>query len=299
MSAREHVVEVPGGTIHALLWEAEGPTLVFAHATGMCAAVYRDLLAPLQGTFRIVAFDARGHGRTSLPADPAQVPADWRVYQEDLVHLARAVARGPLFLAGHSFGATTAFEAATANRGLAEAVLLLDPAFIPFAQAQAYRAARDGQGTPMNPMAEQAARRRSVFESVAAARAGWQGRGVFQGWPPSALEAYLEGGLVAEEGGGVRLACSPAWEATSFRGVSTRLEEAMRSPDAPPFMLLAGDIGSTVSPEDEATIRALHPQAPVTRFAGVGHFFPVTHAALVRPWFEALPGLSRRPGPGR
>jgi pimeloyl-ACP methyl ester carboxylesterase len=293
VSPRAHDVEVPGGTIHVLTWEADGPTLIFAHATGMCADVYRDLLSPLAGQFRIIAFDARGHGRTSLPADPAQVPVDWRVYQEDLVHLARAVAKGPLYLAGHSFGATTAFEAAVAHKGLAEAVLLLDPAFIPFAHASAYRAARDGGGTPMNPMAEQAARRRGAFESVAAARAGWQGRGVFQGWPQSALDGYLEGGLLADEGGGVHLACPPAWEATSFRGVSTRLEEAMRSPGAPPFMLLAGDVGSTVSQEDEATIRALHPQAPVTRFDGVGHFFPVTHPELVRPWFLKLPGLRR------
>lgn len=291
MSPRARHVEVPGGTIHLLEWAAEAPTLIFAHATGMCAAVYRDLLSPLAGQFRIIAFDARGHGRTCLPADPAHVPVDWRVYQDDLVHLAKAVAEGPVYLAGHSFGATTAFEAATVDQGLAEAVLLLDPAFIPFAHAPAYRAARDSGGSPMNPMADQAARRRGVFAGVEAARAGWQGRGVFQGWPDAALEAYLEGGLVADEGGGVRLACPPAWEATSFRGVSTRLEEAMRSPEAPPFMLLAGDVGSTVSRDDEATIRALHPEAPVTRFDGVGHFFPVTHPELVRPWFLRLRGL--------
>lgn len=298
MNPRQHRVEVPGGSIHVEEWAADAPTLVFAHATGMCAAVYRDLLAPLAGKFRIVAFDARGHGRTRLLADPGDVPTDWRLYEADLVALVRQLAEGPVFLAGHSFGATTAFQAAAATPGLASAVLLLDPAFVPFATAGAYRAARAAGGQPPNPMAEQAGRRRPSFESREAARAGWRGRGVFQGWPDAALDGYLDGGLL-DEGEGVRLACAPMWEATSFRGVSTRLEEAFRAPGAPPFILVSGDVGSTVAREDEATIRALHPEAPVARLEGVGHFFPVTHPALVRPWFEALLRLSRRPGPGR
>jgi pimeloyl-ACP methyl ester carboxylesterase len=266
-----------------LVWEADAPTLVFCHATGMCGAVYRELLGPRAGRFRIVAPDARGHGRSTLPADPAHVPVDWRVCQSDLVALVGALVGGPVVLAGHSFGATVAFEAAVRHPGLATSVLLLDPAFVPFANAEAFAAAREGGATNMNPMAEQARRRRPRFGSRELARAAFHNRGVFAGWPEDALEAYLDGGLLRDPDG-VHLACRPAWEAASFMGVSTTLEASFRAASLP-FVLVAGDEGSTVTPEDEATIRALHPGARIERLPGTGHFFPVTHPEETRAYF--------------
>jgi pimeloyl-ACP methyl ester carboxylesterase len=255
----------------------------------MCARLYQDLLAPLRDRFRIIAFDARGHGLTDLPADPAHIPVDGLPYRTDLIALVEALGAGPALLAGHSFGATVAFEAAVANPGLARAVLLLDPAFIPFAHASGYSQGRAAGQHPPNIMADKAAKRRPHFASLADARAAWTGRGVFADWPESALEAYLEGGL-RHDPAGVHLACRPAWEATSFRGVSTTLEASVRACSLP-FILLAGGEGSTVSAEDFATIRALHPDAPAERFPDTGHFFPVTHAERVRPWFDRLAGL--------
>ncbi|WP_448585897.1 alpha/beta fold hydrolase [Thermaurantiacus sp.] len=274
------------GTVHCLVWDADAPTLVFAHATGMCAAVYTELLAPLAGSFRIVAPDARGHGRTTLPADPVDIPVDWRTYREDLAALVATLGVGPVFLAGHSFGATMAFEAAVDHPGLARAVLLLDPAFVPFANARAFRAQRASGALRLNAMAEQARRRRPRFASRAEARAALVGRGVFAGWPEAAFDAYLAGGLLPD-GNGVRLACTPAWEAASFTGVSTTLADSLARARLP-FLLAAAETGSTVSADDEAHIRALHPHARVERLAGTGHFFPVTHPGRARPFLESL-----------
>lgn len=285
----ERRIAVEGGHIFALDWGGDGEPLVFAHATGMCASVYRELLSPLAARFRIIAFDARGHGRTDLPADPAQVPVDWKPYRADLAALVGAIGGGPLLLAGHSFGATVALEAAVEAPGLARAVLLLDPAFIPFAHAAGYAAARAAGAHPPNPMADKAAKRRPHFASLEDARAAWMGRGVFAGWPDAVLEAYLEGGL-RRDPAGVHLACRPAWEAASFRGVSTTLEASFRACRLP-FILVAGGEGSTVSHDDFETIGAIHPDAPRERLLDTGHFFPVTHPDRVRPWFEMLTSL--------
>jgi pimeloyl-ACP methyl ester carboxylesterase len=283
MNAVEQYLRVPGGRIFTLQW-GEGPMLLFTHATGMCARVYTRLLAPLAGRFRIVALDARGHGRTELEALPGRIPADWKLYRQDLVSLVEALGGGPVLLAGHSFGATVSLEAAVDTPGLASAVCLIDPPFIPSDQAAAYRAARDA-GNPPNPMADQAERRRAGFESSAAARASYRGRGVFLGWPDETLEDYLEGGLLPD-GAGVRLACTPAWEATSFRGVSTSFADSLSSADFP-FTLLAAGEGSTVPDSEEPRIRA-NPNAHLRRFPGTGHFLPVTHPDLVRPYLELL-----------
>ena len=54
------------------------------------------------------------------------------------------------------------------------------------------------------------------------------------------------------------------------------------------FTLLAAATGGTVPPAAEAEIRRLHPEATVRRFPGTGHFLPVTHPDLVRPYLAGL-----------
>lgn len=281
----EQFISVPGGRVFTLQWgQPDRPRLVFTHATGMCARVYSDLLALLSDRFHIIAVDARGHGRTELPAIVGDIPADWRIYRQDLMAIVDALGGGPVLLAGHSFGATVSLEAAVDAPGLASAVCLIDPPFIPADHVAAYRAAREA-GQPPNHMADQAERRRARFDSVAAARASYRGRGVFRDWPDAALDAYLEGGLLPDAEG-VRLACLPGWEATSFRGVSTTLVDSMSRADFP-FTLLAAGEGSTVPASEEPRILA-NPHANFRRFPGTGHFLPITHPALVRPYLALL-----------
>lgn len=294
-------IAVPGGRVAAWRWDGparDAPHILFLHATGMCAAVYAGLLAPLAERYRVTAIDARGHGRTTLAADPDHVPADWRLYRDDLRAVVMALGGGPMFLAGHSFGATVAFELAVEAPGLAHAVALLDPAFIPFVDAAAFRAERDAGGSPPNIMAERAARRSGHFPSREAARAAWHGRGVFAGWPDAALDAYVRHGM-ADAADGARLACAPAWEATSFRGASTTMEASVRAAGPSlPFEILAASIGSTVGEGAEAIIRSVHPERPFARVADAGHFFPVTHADAARAtlWRMADADFGVQPG---
>ncbi len=286
----EQSVSIPGGTLHTLQWAGPGglaPHLIFAHATGMCAAIYAALLAPLSAQARITAYDARGHGGSLLPAEADQTPTDWHLYGDDLRALAAALGGGPFLLAGHSMGATSSFEAAVAHPGLATRMLLIDPPFIPFDVAESVRRMRDS-GAPMaNPMADRAVRRSAHFPSRAAARAAWAGRGVFAGWPDAALDAYISGGLHDAADGGVSLACTPAWEAATFRGISTTAQDSFRAARLP-FAVLAAEHDSTVRAAEEAVIRALHPEAPFYRVPGSGHFLPVTHPDAVREWLYGL-----------
>lgn len=278
-------IETGRGRFHALSWgeDPAAPLLLFAHATGMCAGIYADLLAPLSRDFRIIAFDARGHGRTE--AAPAPEPlADWRLFRADLAALVRALGEGPVLLAGHSFGATVALETAAEAPGTASAVVMIEPAFVPFAHAAAWRAARAaGQPLP-NPLADRAERRRSTFPSRAAMRESFRGRGVFADWPEAALEAYLAGAAL-EAPEGVRLACAPETEAAVFRGVSATLEASLAAARMP-VILVHGTTGSTVQPEDAAAIAAMGHR--VVRLDGAGHFVPVTAPGRVRPFLCGL-----------
>lgn len=281
-------VPIDGGRIHTLQWGA-GPLLLFAHATGMCARAYVELLQPLGARFRVVAADARGHGRTELPMQATQIPADWKIFRADLAQLVGALGGGPVRLAGHSFGATTCLETAAANPGLASSVCLIEPALVGFDLAAEMRATREAGHEFSNHLADLARKRRAGFASRAEAASRYHGRGVFAGWPEAAFAGYIADGLLDDaDGAGVHLACRPDIESITYRGVSTTFEASMKAVQVPLTFLLGGD-GTMIRASEEAAILRAHPDTKVARFPGTAHFLPITHPALVRPYLEALP----------
>ncbi len=293
MQRRE--ITTPAGPMAVLQWDDAGPDaprLHFAHATGMNAALYARLLAPLADRFRITASDARGHGQTRLPADPSALKS-WNDFAADLAGLLDSIdADTPWLLAGHSMGAAVSLLAATPRPTRVTGLVLVDPAMVPFADA---RALDDGQRPP-NPMADQAERRRGTFPSREVIRAAYAGRGVFATWTADDLDAYLGDGLV-DSADGVALACTPAYEAATFRAVATRIEAALATL-ACPFQLIAGEAGSTVRDADLATIAAHSHCLGAARLPGTSHFVPLeqpepVRAAIVR--VAAVATASRPP----
>ena len=276
-------IDTSAGRRAALRWDtapAGAPWLHFAHATGMHARLYARLLAPLADRFNIIASDARGHGRTAAiaPGAPAGDCVEWEVFAADTIAIIDAVAPdGRWLLAGHSMGGSASLLATVAAPARVAGLVLIDPPMIPFDMARAALAA--GVRTP-NPMADGAGRRRADYPDVGSARERWRGRGVFSGWDDNDLDAYLADGLVAMADG-VSLACTPAWEAATFRGVSHRIEAALAALDRP-FALVAGDIGSTVRAEEFA-IFAAHPRClSAERLPGTSHFVPLERSDRVR-----------------
>jgi pimeloyl-ACP methyl ester carboxylesterase len=165
-------------------------------------------------------------------------------------------------------------------------LVLLDPPMLPFDVAVEVRA---GASVP-NPMADQAARRRGMFPSRDDARTAYRGRGVFSSWSDADLEAYLAGGLIDTDEG-VELACAPAFESATFRAVSPNVEPALAQLRSP-FVLLAGDEGSTVR-DAELAIFAAHPHClGATRLPGTSHFLPLERPDAVRAAIEQVRDFS-------
>ncbi|WP_164156688.1 alpha/beta fold hydrolase [Sandarakinorhabdus rubra] len=268
-------ISTPAGPVSAISC-GQGMRLHFAHATGMNAQLYAALLAPLADRFAITASDARGHGFTGLPRDPEALTS-WDQFADDLNRLLDVIdEKGPWLLAGHSMGGAVSLLAAVACPERVAGLLLVDPAMLPFDVAAEVRA---GVVTP-NPMADQAARRRGRFHGRHEARAAYHGRGVFRTWSDADLDAYLDGGLM-ETDDGVELACTPAFEAATFRAVTPNIEPALAALSCP-FILLAGEQGSTVR-DGELAAMAVHPKCiAAERVAGTTHFLPLERPDLVQ-----------------
>ena len=115
MTPEERRFTVPIGDKGALsvleLGRRDGPVdLIFLHANGFNATTYRPLLAPLAEGRRLWAIDLRGHGLTTLPADP-DGRRGWQDLRGDLVALIDQMEGTPV-LAGHSMGGTVSLLAA-------------------------------------------------------------------------------------------------------------------------------------------------------------------------------------------
>lgn len=274
-------ISTPAGPVSALA-VGTGARLHFAHATGMNAQLYARLLAPLADEFAILASDARGHGFTGLPKDPAQLTS-WDQFAADLNALLDVIDGGARWLlAGHSMGAAVSLLAAHQRPDRVAGLVLIDPAMLPFDVAAAVRA---GQAIP-NPMADQAAKRRSHFPSRADARAAWAGRGVFRSFADADLDAYVAGGMV-DTADGAELACAPAFEAATFRAVSPHIEPALAALRCP-FILLAGEQGSTVRDAELAAFAAHAQCVKAHRVAGTTHFLPLERPDLVLAAIRAV-----------
>ena len=199
------------------------PVLHFVHGTGYCGRVYWPMLSRLQRDFDIVTSDVQGHGDTDHGGRfhgwnrSAELALEaWQVQR-------RHYGPVPHVAAGHSFGGViTALMLAQEPTQFRRA-LLLDPVF--FSPVMIGVAAlSDVVGLyRRNTLAKRVARRRRHWPDRASAYANLEGRGMFKGWAPEALQAYVDFALKASEDGGVELKCRPSRESDLFGSYPRRL----------------------------------------------------------------------------
>lgn len=214
--ATRDFVELPerGVVLAVLDFGGDGPLAILSHANGFCASLYAPAAERLRTRYRVIAFDSRGHGKSTVLRDPAAY--EWEEFALDWQALAAAVCdrvgapRVELGV-GHSFGGSALLKAATRAPASFGAIALIDPVI------------SDPDGAPgllpgqeSNALAAGAARRTAAFPSRDVVRSSWARRGVFSAWEPEVLELYLRDGFRDLPDGGVELRCPPAVEAAIF-----------------------------------------------------------------------------------
>jgi pimeloyl-ACP methyl ester carboxylesterase len=100
-------IAVAGGTLY---YETQGvgPVVVLLHGAGLDLTMWDSQVEPLARSFRVVRYDARGHGRSAAPMGPHSMAEDLRLV---LDHLGAQ----RVHLVGFSMGATVALDFATTN----------------------------------------------------------------------------------------------------------------------------------------------------------------------------------------
>lgn len=219
-------IDLDDGVMAGRRWRRAGlPPLLFCHATGFCASVYKQMLEALSADYDVFALDMRGHGRTALPADAAHLRS-WDIYARDIAAFLDAQNRHGWTLAGHSMGAVTAAMAAQGRVDIA-ALRLIEPVAAHPLFALAARTPVWPLLSRRIPLAAKARRRRAEWPSRHEALDHYVRKALFQNWADGVLEDYLEDGLVIGTRR-ARLACDPAWEAATFAAQANGFWGAVR-----------------------------------------------------------------------
>jgi pimeloyl-ACP methyl ester carboxylesterase len=244
---------------------------VFLHANGFNANTYRRLLGAVSRFGRILAYDQRGHGATTLQAQP-EGRRDWLDIRDDLLAFVETLDLRGIALCGHSMGGTVSLFGGREAPERIDRLLLLDPVMIPKTPAP--------EGENASPMIAGALRRRAVFASRADARAAYFGRGAFATWPEAMIEDYVEGGFRDLPGGGVELACAPAWEASNY-GAQAHDSWGALAAYPGPVRIMAADTGSTCHEPSGFDLESMAPRVSLERIQGTTHFLPMERPDLV------------------
>ena len=254
------------------------PTVHWAHATGFHGRLYRPLLDELATDVNVLAWDMRGHGASAGAANFSTFRG-WETYYRDMIALLDSLDE-PVWLAGHSIGATTSIMAAARRPDKVLGLILAEPVIMDPGQGLKLWLAKLLRQSHRLSLAAGAARRRRVFDSHAAALDNYRGRGGFKTWPEAWLEAYVQHAFVPQ-GDQVQLACSPEWESTTFAHTEHNPWPGIRQLRCP-VIALAAERGSTFSPKAQKRLKALLPSADVRVLEGTTHFLPMEQKDIVR-----------------
>jgi pimeloyl-ACP methyl ester carboxylesterase len=135
------------------------------------------------------------------------------------------------------------------------------------------------QQSPHGRLTEGARRRRAEFPSREAALQAYLGRGAFRSWPQEMVADYVEGGFKDLPGGGVRLACEPEWEASTFEAQANDPLSAFAL-IACPVEILKAERDSTCRTDAEEAALTASGQVSIATIAGSSHFLPMEHPEL-------------------
>jgi len=239
-----------------------GPLVVCLHGITANAYVWLPVMERLARTFRVVAVDQRGHGRSDRPAGAVYGAQD---FAHDAIALIEALGEHKAILVGHSLGARNALTAAVGSPRHVAAVVAID--YVPFIEV-----------ATLDALARRVAGGDRRFASQGEVEVYLRER--YPRLPDDAIERRARHGYRRDPDGTWRPLADPAAMAETCRGLRADLAPTLAMV-AVPTLLLRGAHSSFVSREAFQRARELRPDLPAHEIDGADHYVPEERPAEI------------------
>ncbi len=184
------------------------PVVFLIHATGFHARCWDETIRALPESWRAIAVDLRGHGRSEKTGP---MP-DWTVPARDIGELVAHLNLTAAIGAGHSMGGHILVQVAAARPRTFKRLALIDPVMM---APEIYAMPSPWPKNVEHPVA----RRRNSWSSWQEMFDAFKARHPYSLWRPRVLEDYCRYGLLPKANGeGLELACPPTIEASIYMG---------------------------------------------------------------------------------
>ncbi len=261
------------------------PTVLLVHATGFHARCWDAVVRALDGGFRVLALDMRGHGRSSKRG-----PYEWQRFGVDVAAFVAALDLEVVVGAGHSMGGHSLVQATAEHPDRFAKLLLVDPVIMAPDAYEAHMRSPPFTAPEQHPVA----RRRNEWQSPEQMFTHFAHRHPFSLWREDVLRDYCRYGLLPTAGG-FTLACPPLVEATIYMGSAGReIGEAITAVTQPVTVLRAhkkaerdGTMDFSQSPTWEDLAKAFANGRDVY-LPELSHFIPMQRPDLVAEHIRAL-----------
>jgi pimeloyl-ACP methyl ester carboxylesterase len=253
------------------------PPLILLHGATFRAEDWENIFPRLATRYRVIAYDARGHGKSGRAASYAIGE-----FADDLLRVIDAVAGGPAIVIGHSLGAATALVAAARPPTAIRALVLEEPVVDNWDRDWRVQYYKDVRAA-LDKTAELSAFKRAVASLPLPVRGprGERTVGEVRGfYAADRLATYYKDvdPLFVEQFGHTK----PDGHALVVTAVPTM-----------PTLLLAAHAadGSALKEGEAEALVKQWPDAQLVKFPGVGHRI---HGLRPEPFLEALEPFLRR-----
>lgn len=255
------------------------PVIVLSHASLARSEDWENIFPRLATRYRVVAYDARGHGKSARATDYSL-----RAFADDALRVLREVAKAPAVLIGHSLGALSALIAAADEPELIRGLVLEDPAlgYAKAWEASRYSALRDAiatadptglaKATAKQPLPSPGPRGERTYGELRGFYAAERVVSYFAGVDP----AFIDSRTSADD--------------ASAKAIAESIDNV-----SAPVLVLAGEprLGGAVDDGAEWRLRKLK-DLTLKRFPGSGHlihgFRPEQFIENIEPFLRRLRG---------
>ncbi|MEL0638317.1 alpha/beta hydrolase [Marinomonas sp. TI.3.20] len=214
------------------------PNLHFLHGNGFAVRSYQRFLASFAEDYNLILQEAAGHGGSSTGERFVGWNETAERFSISLKAHEVALPKTENIGVGHSFGGCMTTLMSAQDPTVFDRLILLDPALSPPRLLWLLRGASLFGLKGKIPLAKQAKRRRTQWETMDQVKASFTGRGIFKGWDPLCLDDYIQHSIRQDESSGLYQLSCPVWmESDIFASYPRGLWKAIRSISVPTYII--------------------------------------------------------------